>query len=100
MPGKPRPPFAHAGPLSSQDIASRAGVAERYAREWVLSQAAGGYARCDPAGDRYARPEEQALALADEESPFYGRAGGRDTAGPGNQGRRLPERATRDRDAF
>ena len=63
--------LAHAGPLSSQDVASRAGVAERYVREWLRSQAAGGYIGYDPASDCYTLPEEHALALADEESPFY-----------------------------
>ncbi len=63
--------LARAGPLSSREVASRAGVAERYAREWLRSQAAGGYVVYDPASDRYALPEEHALALADEESPFY-----------------------------
>jgi SAM-dependent methyltransferase len=63
--------MAHAGPLTSQEIAERAGVAERSAREWLRNQAAGGYVTYDADGDRYTLPDEHALALADEDSPFY-----------------------------
>jgi SAM-dependent methyltransferase len=63
--------MAGAGPLSSQEVAERAGVAERSVREWLGNQAAGGYINYDPQSDRYELPDEHALALADEESPFY-----------------------------
>jgi SAM-dependent methyltransferase len=63
--------MAHEGPLSSQQVAHRAGAAERYVREWLRGQAAAGYVEYDPDTDRYALPDEHALALADEESPFY-----------------------------
>jgi SAM-dependent methyltransferase len=63
--------MAGAGPLSSAELADRAGVAERSVREWLRNQAAGGYVTYDEASDRYTLPDEQALALADEESPFY-----------------------------
>src|SRR5919205_276796 len=63
--------MAHAGPLTSEEVAERAGVAERYVREWLRNQAAGGYVEYDPESDRYTLPDEHALALADEESPFY-----------------------------
>jgi SAM-dependent methyltransferase len=63
--------MAHAGPLSSQEIAERSGAAERYVREWLGNQAAGGYVIYDAETDRYALPDEHALALADEDSPFY-----------------------------
>jgi SAM-dependent methyltransferase len=55
--------MAHAGPLTSQEIAERSGAAERYVREWLGNQAAGGYVTYDPESDRY--------TLADEDSPFY-----------------------------
>jgi hypothetical protein len=35
--------MAGAGPLSSQELAKRSGCAERYVREWLNSQVAGGY---------------------------------------------------------
>ena len=63
--------MAHEGPLSSEEVAERAGAAERYVREWLRNQAAGGYVTYDPETDTYTLPEEQALALADEDSPFY-----------------------------
>ena len=63
--------MAHAGPLTSQEVADRAGAAERYVREWLGNQAAGGYVTYDPESDRYTLPDEQALALADEDSPYY-----------------------------
>jgi SAM-dependent methyltransferase len=63
--------MAGAGPLTSQEVAARAGVAERSVREWLRNQAAGGYIAYDAESDRYTLPDEQALALADEDSPFY-----------------------------
>jgi len=63
--------MAGAGPLSPAELAERAGVAERSVREWLANQAAGGYVSYDAATDRYTLPDEQALALADEDSPFY-----------------------------
>ncbi len=63
--------MADAGPLTSQEVAERAGAAERYVREWLGNQAAGGYVTYDPESDRYTLPDEHALALADEDSPFY-----------------------------
>ena len=63
--------MAHAGPLSSQQVAERSGAAERSVREWLRNQAAGGYITYDADSDRYTLPDEHALALADEDSPFY-----------------------------
>jgi len=63
--------MAGAGPLTPQEVAQRSGAAERYVREWLSNQAAGGYVTYDPQSERYTLPDEQALALADEDSPFY-----------------------------
>jgi SAM-dependent methyltransferase len=63
--------MAGAGPLSSQEVADRAGLPERNVREWLRNQAAGGYVTYDADSDRYTLPNEQALALADENSPAY-----------------------------
>src|SRR5438445_348296 len=63
--------MAHAGPLTSQEVAERSGAAERYVREWLGNQAAGGYVTYDPETERYTLPDEHALALADEDSPLY-----------------------------
>jgi len=60
-----------AGPISSAELGERTGTAERYVREWLNAQAAGGYVTYDPATKCYTLPAEQALALADESSPFF-----------------------------
>jgi SAM-dependent methyltransferase len=52
-------------PATSEEVAARAGVAERYVREWLAGQAAGGYVTYDPADGRYSLTEEQAFLLAD-----------------------------------
>jgi len=63
--------LAEAGPLTPFELAKRSGTAERYVREWLLNQAAGGYVAYDAATGRYHLPPEQALALADENSHVY-----------------------------
>ena len=63
--------MAGAGGLSSQEVAERSGAAERYVREWLANQAAGGYLTYDAQTGRFTLPDEHALALADEDSPFY-----------------------------
>ena len=63
--------MAGAGPLDPGEIAERAGVAERYVREWLNAQAAGGFVEYDGSSGRYTLPPEQANALTDEQSPAY-----------------------------
>ena len=63
--------LADAGPLSPDELAKRTGTAERYVREWLNAQAAGGYVQYDGESGRYALPPEQALALTDPDSPAY-----------------------------
>ena len=60
-----------AGPLSSHELAKRAGCAERYVREWLNAQVAGGYVDYHPSSGTYELSPEQALILADETSPVY-----------------------------
>ena len=57
--------MAGAGPLTSHDVAKRAGCAERYVREWLNSQAAAGYVDYDRG--MYELPPERAAVLADPE---------------------------------
>src|SRR5450755_448777 len=59
------------GPQTSTELAKRTGTAERYVREWLSAQAAGGYVTYDPAAQRFSLSEEQALAMADESSPVF-----------------------------
>src|SRR5919197_3428456 len=63
--------LAGAGPLTPAELANRTGTAERYVREWLNAQAAGGYVEYDPESGRYTLPPEQALALTDADSPAY-----------------------------
>src|SRR6266705_2204111 len=63
--------MAGAGPISSSALAEKTGTAERYVREWLNAQAAGGYVTYDPATQSYELPAEQAMALADENSPAF-----------------------------
>jgi winged helix-turn-helix protein len=46
-------------------------TSERYIREWLANQAAGGYIIYDPSTNRYALPIEQAQALINDTSPAY-----------------------------
>jgi SAM-dependent methyltransferase len=61
--------MAGAGPLTSQELAKRSGCAERYVREWLNAQAAGGYVDYHPRSTTYELNPEQAMILADETSP-------------------------------
>jgi SAM-dependent methyltransferase len=63
--------MAEAGPVTPADVAERTGTDERYVREWMSNQAAGGYLTYDAASDRFELPEEQALALAVDDSPVF-----------------------------
>ena len=63
--------LAGAGPLTPAELAQRTSTAERYVREWLNAQAAGGYVEYDADSGRYSLPPEQAAALTDEESPAY-----------------------------
>jgi hypothetical protein len=65
--------LAGAGSLSSQQVAARAGIAERYAREWLEQQAAAGVIEVDdvtrPAGERrFTLPNAHAHVLLDDDS--------------------------------
>jgi 2-polyprenyl-3-methyl-5-hydroxy-6-metoxy-1,4-benzoquinol methylase len=63
--------LAGSGGLSPAQLAERTGANERYVREWLNAQAAGGYVNYDPDSGRYTLPPEQAVALTDPESPAY-----------------------------
>ena len=63
--------LAESGPLTPAELAERTGTAERYVREWLNAQAAGGYVEYEPDGGRYRLEPEQAVALTDESSPAY-----------------------------
>ena len=60
-----------AGPMSSAELAAKTGTDERYLREWLSSQAAGGYITYDARTGKFSLSEEQAFTLALEDSPAY-----------------------------
>jgi hypothetical protein len=60
-----------AGPMSSAELAQKTGTTERYVREWLCAQAAGGFVNYDATTGRFILPDEQAFALAVEDSPAY-----------------------------
>jgi 2-polyprenyl-3-methyl-5-hydroxy-6-metoxy-1,4-benzoquinol methylase len=63
--------LAAGGPQTPAELANRTGTTERYVREWLSSQAAGGYVTLDAATGRFRLTEEQAFTLADEKSPAF-----------------------------
>jgi SAM-dependent methyltransferase len=64
------------GPVTSTELASRTGTAERYAREWLEQQAVAGFLSVDtpaaePTDRRYALPEAHRPVFVDEEDLNY-----------------------------
>lgn len=59
------------GPVTSAELAGKTGTDARYVREWLASQAAGGYVTYDSSKDVFSLTEEQAFTLAQEDSPAY-----------------------------
>jgi len=60
-------------PATSAEIAAKAGLNERYVREWLGAMATGRIVNLDPAGDRFSLPAEHAA--------FLTRAAGADNIG-------------------
>jgi hypothetical protein len=58
-------------PITSQELANLTGTSERYIREWLANQAAGGYLTYDSSSQKYILPIEHAQALVNENSPAY-----------------------------
>ncbi|HKH20698.1 MAG TPA: class I SAM-dependent methyltransferase, partial [Gammaproteobacteria bacterium] len=59
------------GPMTSTELADKTGTNERYVREWLNNQAAGGYITYDSSQRTFELPEEQALVLANSEGPAF-----------------------------
>jgi SAM-dependent methyltransferase len=60
-----------AAPMTSSELSAKTGTDERYVREWLASQAAGGYVTYDEKTRQFSLSEEQAFTLANEDSPAY-----------------------------
>ncbi|HZO13400.1 MAG TPA: methyltransferase domain-containing protein, partial [Polyangiaceae bacterium] len=61
--------MANHEPISADELASKTNCNARLVREWLNAQAASGYVEL--VGDKFQLPAEQAMALANEESPVY-----------------------------
>ena len=57
--------------MTAAELAERTGTNERYVREWLNANAAGGYVNYDAAKDAYYLTPEQAFILTSDESPVY-----------------------------
>lgn len=58
-----------ASPLTPSELASRTDTNERYVREWLANQAAGGYVQYDAETQTFSLSPEQAACLADPNGP-------------------------------
>jgi 2-polyprenyl-3-methyl-5-hydroxy-6-metoxy-1,4-benzoquinol methylase len=63
--------LAAIGPTTPAELARNTNTNERYVREWLINQAAGGYVEYDTETGLYSLSAEQAVALTDDLSPFY-----------------------------
>src|SRR6201998_4350547 len=60
-----------ARPMGSAELAAKTETDERYLREWLASQAAGGYVTYDEGSRRFSLTPEQAFTLANPDSAAY-----------------------------
>lgn len=63
--------MAGAGALTSIALAEKCGLAERYVREWLNNQVAGGYLVYDKGEKTYLLPDAYVPVLADPDSPVF-----------------------------
>jgi len=59
------------GPMNSAELAQATGTTERYIREWLATQAASGYVEYNMATGKFSMRPEQAMVLADQDSPVF-----------------------------
>lgn len=59
------------GAATPAELARRTGTAERYVREWLGNQLAGGYVSFHAGSGSYYLTPEQAMAMAQEDSPVF-----------------------------
>ncbi|MBS1827624.1 MAG: methyltransferase domain-containing protein [Acidobacteria bacterium] len=58
-------------PVTSKELAAKTGTNERYVREWLNAQSASGYVEYDPETSTYRMTPEQAMMLANPDSPAF-----------------------------
>ena len=61
--------LAEVSPATSDALAANTGLPERYLREWLSANAAGGYVEYDPATNQFSMTPEQAVIFATEGHP-------------------------------
>jgi SAM-dependent methyltransferase len=59
------------GPATSRQLAVRAAIDERYAREWLGAMASAGYVAYDPTSERFTLPVEHLPVLAQEHGLLF-----------------------------
>src|SRR5262249_47109895 len=59
------------GAFTSAELAAKTNTDERYVREWLSSQAAGGYVTFDATTNKFSLSAEQAFTMANADSPAY-----------------------------
>lgn len=60
-----------AEPATAEELAQRAGIDDRYAREWLHALTCAGYVEHDPDTGRYSLPPEHAMVIAAEGAPTF-----------------------------
>ncbi|HVY25775.1 MAG TPA: class I SAM-dependent methyltransferase [Polyangiaceae bacterium] len=63
--------LAEHGPLTSAELAGRASVLERYAREWLHQQRAAGYLEYDPDSAKFRLAAGALAVVASQDSPVF-----------------------------
>lgn len=63
--------MADGEPVTSQQLAEKTGLRERYLREWLAGQASAGYVDYDEGSDSFSLSPEQAMAFAEEDSSAF-----------------------------
>ena len=63
--------LADSAPVTSAEFASKAGIQERYAREWLSAMACHGYVAYDSTQKQFSMTPEQAFCAANPDSPFF-----------------------------
>lgn len=63
--------LAMSGPTTSDELAGRTGLDERYLREWLRALASAGYLEYDPTSERFYMPPEHMPVLAQEGGPLF-----------------------------
>jgi len=76
--------LAERGAANSVELAERAGIDERYAREWLAGVTAAGYLTYDSSTGRYAMPAAHVPVLATEGAPYFFGGAFQEVAGMGD----------------